>query len=258
MIGDIEVLPEEQSEVDSQVFATDWDEFLEHVGNALQDQDFSCTPPINKGCWVAPEDLDALMQYVDKALHGKETGEALDYFMADVNCSLHGHMKRDTEIDCMLHQVRRNLNRHRRSVQLSTASTDMSKQEDLASLIEETSDEVNSPEVQGRHDDQMDIGTGANIARNETLESIDDRPDNKTPLKTFTVKNTPQRSVSAPDLPSTVKLDRGNDSDSLESSGVNNKPDPTDGTRTWMRLTRLSLAFAFGVAIGMIIIKCGI
>lgn len=39
MIGDIEVLPEEQSEVDSQVFATDWDEFLEHVGNALQDQD---------------------------------------------------------------------------------------------------------------------------------------------------------------------------------------------------------------------------
>ena len=250
----VEAGDEEQSQPDSHLKATDWEEFLEHVGKVLQGQDgVSVNASVNAGSrkrkrQISSEDMDELMQHVEKALHGADSDAALDDFMAHVNSTLHGHMAGNSGIDRMLHQVRRNLMRHQRSSRLSSASSDLFKL-DVLSPVKETTDSVEVAEVDGESKpDQVSVDPLPTTLQDEEKQDSIDRLDNKFPVSALPFKDGPQRTAS--DRHPTLIHDASNHSDSNENPGMN-----TDQTGIWFQITQLSLAFALGVAIGMIVMK---
>ena len=254
MIEDIEEVDEEgegekdQTDMDRRLTAMEWDDFLERVGIALQEQS-----PTTRECTVSSKDLDGLMQHIETVLHGKESGHELDEFMAHINCHLHGHVNSNTEIDCMLHQVRRNINRHQRSKRLSVFHSQQVERASIPLVDIDNKQEVSKVEV-GCPDDEIDAGS-------ETGNSSVLEPSSKVAFLAKNCTTAMRKSSSAPDL-HTVSESKPNSvgkykhKQRIASSSLCD--DDIGDVRVMTRLTRLSVAFGLGMAIGMIILKYGV
>jgi hypothetical protein len=244
-----EVEDKEESQANGHFKATDWEDFLEHVGKVLQSEEGTSVSVESRKRkrHVSSEELDELLQHVKKSLHGFGSDSSLDDFMAHVNSTLQGHMADDSEIDSMLHQFRRSLLKQQRVSKLSSSSSasgDLSKLDTLSPIIE-------SSEVDGElKPDQVSVAPLPTTLQNEGKENDINRLDKKLSVYTRPIKDDPQRTTDISDRHPTREQDALKHSDANQNWELN-----TDQSGLWFHITQLSLVFALGVAVGMLVMK---